>query len=107
MYIILGLVVIALATTTAVAFPSDSRAYSYTDIRIISGLQTTEVTLTYHPDSCGTAYWHCDDGNFPANAGLDMYNALGPTSGNAYFEAYPVATGTYAVGVVYDHQNND
>lgn len=92
-----------LAAAAALAVPHDSRAYSYTDMRIVSGLATTEATLTYHPDPCGTSYWHCDDANFPANAGLDMSNAIGSTSGSVFFDVYNSASGTYAVGVVQNH----
>ncbi|MGE3424139.1 MAG: hypothetical protein AB7N24_19010 [Dehalococcoidia bacterium] len=94
--------VIFLATAIGLSSPGAASA-SGGSIVVITGMTTSEVTLTYHPDSCGTSYWHCDEGNHPSNTGLDMTNALGST-GNAavWFQSYTYSG--YAFAVITPHQ---
>ncbi len=91
-----------LAVGAGLALPDSARAAGG-DIRIITGMATIEVTLTYNPGACGTSYWHCDEGNHPNNTGLDMTNALGSTGGrNVYFQSYTYSG--YAYAVIQNHQ---
>lgn len=91
-----------MASAIGLSLPESAHAAGG-DIKIIVGMTTSEVTLTYHPWPCGTDYWHCDEGNHSSNTGLDMSNALGATGGaSVYFQAF-VASG-YAYAVIQNHQ---
>lgn len=97
-----GIALMLLAVASAVALPSPANAASG-DIRVFVGMATTEATLTYHPHACGTAYWHCDEGNHPNNTALDLTNTTGATGGAAvYFQSY--TRSGYAYGVITNHQ---
>lgn len=57
-------------------------------VYFIVGMATSEATISYHPDSCGTDYWHCDEQGRPNQTALDLTNSLGSTAGAAiWFQA--------------------
>ena len=93
-------VVVFVSLIGALTIRSDTAMASGGDIRIITGLATGEATISYHPDSCGTDYWHCDEATHPTNTGLDLTNATGSTT-STYFQSYTY--GGYAYAVASNH----
>lgn len=79
----------------------NARAAAGGDIRVIVGMHTYEATVSPHADSCGTSYWHCDEAGRPANTGLDLLNAVGPTATAVSFQSY--TSSGYAYGTILNH----
>jgi hypothetical protein len=91
----------SLAASAGLNTPSDASAAGG-NIYLITGLHTYEATVSFHPGSCGTDYWHCDEVGHPANTGLDLTNTVSPyTATQVSFQSY--GTGGYGYGTILDH----
>jgi hypothetical protein len=98
-------VFVLLAAAAGITQSPVAHASSFIDLRIISGMASTSQYAYPHSDPCGTAYWHCDDASFPANAGLDLHDAAGSDDRDVWFEAYPGSGSGYAYAVTSNHND--